>query len=413
MCLLSLFVARSPRRSRDKFSPNRRLTIRGSVLRLPVADVGSVCRFRRGAGQIVRDAFLRGAKMERVRLGVIGCGVIGSCHARYAKQSDRIELVALADLIEEPVRKLAEEHSVPKVYADAESLLADPDVDAVVLAMPTCARTALALKAFASGKHVLTEKPVAMDAGEVEQMIAARGDLVAACCSSRYQFPASAKAITDFIATGALGELRILRVRQLCAAGPRPEKPGPIWRIKRSLNGGGFLVNWGPYSLDYMLGLAGWSLKPRQVLAQTWPIAPQLESYIAPESDAETHFVAHIRCEGGIVFTIECGESLTGPAENAWQILGARGSLSLNMLPEESKSVCFNYVTQEEGLVSKVIWEGSEDNDVVHAGPVQDFASAILDGCPPKTTLEQSLVIQKITDAIYASAEQDRAVDIR
>jgi predicted dehydrogenase len=76
------------------------------------------------------------------------------------------------------------------------------------------------------------------------------------------------------------------------------------------------------------------------------------------------------------------------------------------------KSVVFDYLSPGEGVSSKVIWEGEESWDAVHLGPLADFAHAIRSGHPPRTTLEQALVVQKITDAIYRSAATGKAVAI-
>ena len=130
--------------------------------------------------------------MKPVALGVIGCGVIGRHHLAAASQSPMIRVAAVADLIEEKGREMVEQYGIPKRYVDGIDLLEDPEIEAVVLAFPAVGRFPLAMKAFGKGIHVLTEKPVAMNAGEVRQMIAARGDLVAGCCSSRYRFLPSA-----------------------------------------------------------------------------------------------------------------------------------------------------------------------------------------------------------------------------
>ena len=225
--------------------------------------------------------------MEPVRLGVIGCGVIGSSHLQAGTASPDIDVVAAADLIESYRQRAEERFSPKRMYEDGMDLINDSDVEAIVLAFPTVGRTKLALEAFAKGKHVLTEKPVAMNSDEVRAMIAARGELTAACCSSRYRFPEGADALTEFIGSGALGDLRMIRCRAIGAAGKQPDGPRPEWRLKKRLNGGGILVNWGCYDLDYLLGITGWALKPETVFAQTWTIPPQLESHIAPESDAE------------------------------------------------------------------------------------------------------------------------------
>ncbi len=174
----------------------------------------------------------------------------------------------------------------------------------------------MALRAFAKGKHVLTEKPVAMNADEVREMIAARGELTAGCCSSRYRFRKGAEVVTAFIANGGLGDLRVVRCRAIVATSKKPDTPLPAWRLIKSLNGGGILVNWGCYDLDYLLGITGWSLKPKTVFAQTWTVPPPFESHVAPSSDAETHYIATIRCEGGIILSIERGEYMTAQSES-------------------------------------------------------------------------------------------------
>ncbi len=348
--------------------------------------------------------------MEPVKVGVVGCGVMGPRHAEVAKESPLMELVAVADLIEERAQETAERFGVETIYCEGAELCADPDVEAVVLALPACGRTELALGAFANGKHVLTEKPVAMNAAEAEQLIAARGDLSAACCSSRFRFTESAEVAADLIADGALGELRTVYCRSFFPAAPPPDGPKPEWRLKRHLNGGGFLMNWGCYDLDYLLGITGWELRPHTVLAQTWTIPPQLASHIPEGSDAETHYVALIRCEGGTMISLERGEYMAAGEEIAWQIVGTRGSLQLEMIPGSANKIVFDEATTEQGTASRTIWESEQEYSVVHRGPLTDLAEAIRENREPMTSLEKALVVQKITDAVYQSAASGECV---
>ena len=102
--------------------------------------------------------------MEPVKLGVVGCGVIGPSHLRTAVNSSLIDLVAVADLIEGNRQRAIEQFQPKKVYNNSNNLLDDEEIGAVVLAFPTQYRTQVALEAFSKGKHVLTEKPVAMNA---------------------------------------------------------------------------------------------------------------------------------------------------------------------------------------------------------------------------------------------------------
>ena len=202
---------------------------------------------------------------------------------RAANDSPDIELVAAADLIDANRQKAESQYAPKRVYTAGAELIADDEVELVVLAFPTAFRGAVGLDVLAAGKHLLTEKPVAMNAGEVKALIAARGDLQAACCSSRYRFTKGAEVATEFIASGALGDLRTVRHRNIGPAGKLPDSPRPEWRLKKRLNGGGYLVNWGCYDLDYLLGITGWSLNPLSVFAQTWTVPSAYESHIAPD----------------------------------------------------------------------------------------------------------------------------------
>jgi predicted dehydrogenase len=350
--------------------------------------------------------------MRKLKLGVVGCGVIGPHHMKGSAASTTIDLVAVADLIEERGRSKAAEFRAPKVYREGIDLIRDPEVEAVVLAFPAGKRAELAYEAFRLGKHVLVEKPGAVSAAEVEKMMALRGERVGACCSSRYKFLPSFEAARELVASGALGEIREIYCRALGAAGPAPAEDPPSWRVSRAQNGGGILVNWSPYDLDYLLSVACWTVKPRSVFAHTWPVAPHLAKRVDPRSDAENHYVALIRCEGGAVIHIERGEFTSSQTENAWQIIGSRASLRLHMTGTETKRIWLDETDAVAGVTSRVVWEGAEDMELVYNGPVLDFAEAALYRRPPKTDLGQTLVIQRIFDAIYASAASGKLAHI-
>lgn len=347
-----------------------------------------------------------------VKLGIIGCGAMGQRHAAAAKAAADVELVAVADPVESRAAAITTDQSVAAIYSDGMQLLEDERVQAVVLAMPTALRSPLAFAALERGRHVLLEKPAAMNVADLERMMALRGDRVVACASSRYRFLPSAKQTTAFLASQPLGPIRSMFIREFSPAKPAPDQPKPTWRLSRELNGGGVLVNWGCYDLDYMLGLLNWRFEPVSVMAQTWSVPPRLQSHVPPQTDAETHLVATIRgCDGSILH-IERGEYLAAPPGGIWQIIGDDGTVQLCMKPMADKRVVHHYLDEKEGACEQVIWEGDEDANLVHTAPLHDFADAIIHGHTPTTGLEQSLVLQRITDAIYASASCGQTVNV-
>jgi UDP-N-acetyl-2-amino-2-deoxyglucuronate dehydrogenase len=339
-----------------------------------------------------------------LNLAVIGCGVIAQFHLRALAKLTTARAAAVCDVRAEVAQKTAAEFNVPRWTTNAAELFADPTIDAVILALPANLRTALALEAFKNGKHVLTEKPVAMNAAEVRTMLAAQGDRVGAVCSSRYHYFASARAARDFLRSGALGSLRTITCRGVNPAGP-PFKNPPAWRLRKDLNGGGIFVNWGCYDLDYLFGLLDFKLTPQFALARTWPVGADYTAYTAPGSDAETHVAALITFAEGCVLNYERAEFSTLPPDNRWQITGERGTLTLQMLKAKTANVVLTEPDAEKGTRTRVLWEGDESAlTSEHDGVAADFVAAILEKRQPQTSLQDALLFARVADAIYASS---------
>jgi len=350
--------------------------------------------------------------MEPVRLGVIGCGVIGPSHLKLAATCDAVEVVAVADLIVDRARQVAERFAVPCHYPGDTELLADDRIEAVVLAMPAGDRTPVAFKALERGKHVLLEKPVASTTAEVEKMMTLRGDRVVACCSPRMTFTGHAQAAMECVASGALGKIRMVRFRAILGAPADPNPSPPPWRESMARNGGGILVNWSCYDLDYLMSITNWQLKPKSMLAKWWPVAPKMSAYAASGSDADAHFIALVTCEDDIVLSMERAEFASATANQAWEIIGTDATLHAPMLSrkDEPHAVVLDRFVPGQGIISETIWEagqGEPGNDVI-----TDFVNAIRQGREPRTNLERALVMQKLTDAIYASSKTDASVPV-
>lgn len=350
--------------------------------------------------------------MKPVALGVIGCGVIGRHHLRAASRTETVRVVAVADLLEDRVREAAAQYDIPRHHRSGAALLDDPAVEAVILALPACGRFELAMEAFRNGLHVLDEKPVAMDARQVGEMIAARGNLVAVCGSSRVRYSETARRVRELIASGALGELRVLTCRAIVAPSEPPKTPPPTWRLIRAENGGGILMNWGCYDLDYLLGLTGWTLEPQTVLARTWTVPPTYRSYVAPGSDAETHIAALILCANGAAITYERSEFTAAQPESLWRITGDRGSLHLHLTAGKEFTVRFSQATADRGTVTQDLFPPAEEPKDGMQMQLEDFARAIREGGRPQTGLQEALVVQRISDAVYASAASGTAVRV-
>lgn len=354
------------------------------------------------------------ASSPPVRLGLVGCGVIARQHAAAISGCDFLELTAVADPVQDRADAIAGEHGGARVYTEAEALIDDPGVDGVILALPSGIRQPIARAALQAGKHLLIEKPPANHVTEIDELSALSGDRVVSFCSSRFAFLPSAEKARELVAAGRLGALRVVRARGLLSLGPPPESPPPAWRHSHALNGGGILANWGCYDLNYLMEATNWSLHPQSVLAQTFAPAPSIcEGRVHPDSDAESHAVALIRCAGGEVILLERGEYLPLARETTWQITGEQASLRLQMVPgaDSGPSLILDHGDPKAGRREERVLDGP-DPAIFNQMPVIDFGRAIREGDSPKTGLPQARILQSITDAIYASAREGRAIEL-
>jgi predicted dehydrogenase len=279
--------------------------------------------------------------------------------------------------------------------------------------LPTGDRTPVAYRALKRGKHVLLEKPVASKASEVKKMMALRKDRVIGCCSSRYTFTPHAEAAAKCVASGVLGKIRVVRVRAILFAAPSPMDNPPAWRQSMALNGGGILVNWSCYDLNYLMHITNWQLRPRAVMAKWWPVASKMSAYAAAGSDADAHYMAHILCDEDRVLSMERAEMASASLEQAWEIIGTEGSLHMPMVPTKDKpqEVILDRFVPGKGVVSESIW--SAQNSEPTGDVISDFVRAIQEGGETRTSLERALTMQQITDAIYASAAKGKSVAIK
>src|SRR5438105_5886428 len=145
--------------------------------------------------------------MDAMRIGLVGCGGHGYNLAQAVARVGSLELVACADVDEPAARRAAEVGKRAGVYSSVAELLASCDVDAVLIATPHHVLAPTALSAMRAGKHVLVEKPMAMNAREgIELASAAKAsDLV---CMPGYSFRFSiGKSLQAALRAGTVGEI--------------------------------------------------------------------------------------------------------------------------------------------------------------------------------------------------------------
>lgn len=180
-----------------------------------------------------------------LRWGVLGPGGIadGFASALRARTSQRLVAVGSRSLAR--ATRFASRHDVPRAYGDYEQVVADPEVDAVYVAVPAHAHLSLALLAIEAGKHVLVEKPFARNASEARQLVsAARAAGVTLMEAMWTRFLPGTDVIRQVLAADGLGELRLVN----CDHG---HKVPPTGRLHDPAAAGGALLDIGVYGFAF------------------------------------------------------------------------------------------------------------------------------------------------------------------
>ena len=191
---------------------------------------------------------------EKVRIGLIGAGNIAqNAHIPAYLKRDDVELTAVCDLNENRARQVAEKYGIKHVAKTIDELVALPDVDAVSICTWNNAHAYAAIAAANAGKHVLCEKPMAMNPGEAQAMLeAARKSGVTFMIGFVNRFRADSKLIKDMVDAGKFGDIYYSKAGWLRRRGT------PLgWFTDVAKAGGGPVIDIGVHVIDltwYFMG---------------------------------------------------------------------------------------------------------------------------------------------------------------
>ena len=204
-----------------------------------------------------------------VKIGIIGSGSIAGAHVRGYKELPDVEIAAVADVIPGRAQEFIDRHELgaAKSFDDHNRLL-ELDLDGVSVCTPNVAHHRTSIDALEAGKHVLTEKPMAVEVAEADRMLAEAdrcGRVLAVAFQQRTRF--EVREARRLIAQGFLGELQRAEV---LATWPRRRTYFEVapWRGSWRGEGGGVLVNQGQHDLDLLCHLAGPRDQPISLLLE-------------------------------------------------------------------------------------------------------------------------------------------------
>ena len=350
--------------------------------------------------------------MEKLRVGVIGCGKMGQSHfGAYSRMPDLVEVAALCDVRDEALAAASARWPGARTARDYREMLEPGDLDLVsVVTMPQT-HCEIAVAALEAGAHVLCEKPFAMHLAEAERMLVTAercGRLIQVGTNMRHTIEAGI--LKELVESGALGKPTYIRAWNY--------SPGVPWwgahHIKQ-VSSGGALASTAIHIADVALWVAG-SPDLVSVSGSTHRIFPKKRAETAPSAEARDSYdvediaAAHIRLADGGTLILEgiwVHDRIERDYSYSFEMICERGTICFNplsVLMDEAGKVVDRTPTGYAEPAERHSWGGSVLREISR------FVAAIREGTGPSQSPREIRNLQLIQDSVYESARTGREV---
>ena len=317
-----------------------------------------------------------------LRWGLIGCGDIARKRIAPAlRDSESCELIAVSRAQSELAAAFAKQFGARKWYLDWKKLLLDEEIDAVYVATPVQLHAAQAIAAAEAGKHVLCEKPMAMNVSECDQVIdACRSNRVKLGVAYYRHFYPVVERIKSIIRSGEIGAPVLAQVNAFEWFDPAANDPRS-WLLKKDLAGGGPMFDFGCHRIEVLTNIFG---PITEVNAMT--------ANVVFDREVEDTASALFRFERGACALLAVSHA-AAQAKDSLHIFGSLGSIRVSILNEGKLR-----------LVGKLgeRYEVHPPAANLHAPLIEDFVDAVLTDHEPAVSGEAGRAVAMIEEKIYA-----------
>jgi len=374
---------------------------------------------------IIFNIILIGGKLmaKELRAGIIGCGAISKQkHMPALKTVKDVKLVAFCDLVEDRAKEAAKNFGEPdsKIYTDYRKLLEDKSIDFVHVLTGNRPHSEISVAALNADKHVMCEKPMAINYEEAKKMLDAyhaahkrSGKLL----TIGYQFRQNAnyrymKAAAE---RGDFGEIYYAKATAIRRRGV------PNWGVflDEYMQGGGPLIDIGTHSLDLTLWIMN-NYKPKSVMGAVFKKLNEngdcgniFGPWDPKENTVEDSAFGFITMENGAVINLEASWALNyvDIRESTTAICGTKGGADMyDGLRLNGDDFGRLYVTKPDMSRNSVAFIEGVSSGVPHEMEAQQWVHAIRTDTYPTVLPEQAIVVTQILEAIYKSGRSGQLV---
>jgi predicted dehydrogenase len=334
---------------------------------------------------------------ERLRVGIVGGGAIAQvAHLPTLRKLKNVEVQAICDIDLPKARALADRFGVPDAFDDIEDVLRSPGLQAVVICSPNHLHESHILAALSANLHILVEKPLAMSAASVQRIMRAaekRDRVLMVGMNHRYR--PDVQIVRSFVQSGELGRVESVRGSWHVF---RPSRNQLGWRQRRDQAGGGAMLDLGLSILDLGLWLGGTPAPVR--------VSAALDA-AGKERAVEQSGSAFVVCENGMSLFVDVTWHHLGEGERfGVGVRGSKGSAAINPLTVWKELHGIPMDVSPTGSV------GRENAFMASYRAEWAHFEAAIGGEAKVAALQEHLVLHRIIDAVYKSADDGRDVTL-
>ena len=352
--------------------------------------------------------------MEKIKIGIIGTGNISAFHmCGYKALPELCEVVAVCDIDEQKVKKYAANHGVERYYTDYNEMMSKEKLDAVSVCTWNAAHKGAAIAALKGGANVICEKPMAMneeEAKEMQKVAEETGKLLMIAFVRR--FGNDADVLKNFIEQGTMGDIYYAKAtylrRNVCPGG---------WFGDKEYSGGGPLIDLGVHVIDLVRYLAG-GPKPVSVYGVTYSNlgnnrAVGGQSWVSSTAGFQFKYTvedfasALIRFDNGMTLAVEASFNLNLKNDMGnIELFGTKAGAKIDPQIEFFSDMNGMLVDIKPHGDTALNFNGLFNREIAH------FVDCVRNGTACRSVASDGVVIMKILDAIYKSAETGSEVKI-
>jgi len=327
----------------------------------------------------------------KLRWGLIGCGDIARKRVAPALRDTQFsELIAVSRARSELAASFAKDFGAKRWYPEWRDLLSDDEIDAVYIATPVHLHAAQAIAAAEAGKHVLCEKPMAMNSQECDRMIdAARSQRVKLGVAYYRRFYPVVERVKEIIKSGEIGVPALAQIEAFEWFNPAAGD-SRSWLLQKQLAGGGPMFDFGCHRIEVLLNIFGPISEVKALIANT-----------VFDREVEDTAAALFRVAGGVCAVLSVSHA-AAEAKDTLNIFGSLGSIRVSILNQGKMRVI--------GKLGER-YEVHSPAANLHAPLIEDFTNAVLGNREPAVSGETGRTVARIEAEIYRQAAAAKNVE--